>query len=308
MESNKETMQPDSSFKPLNVFDAPSEEDVLSLNVGGTHLDVSRGTLTCMPSLLASKFSGEWDDSLVRDANGRFFIDEEPELFTPVVNYLRDYNRMLPSATYAEPPSFSDTVKQRRLERLLKSIHLKPILAFQWMRRNNDRMSVLDGSILAKVSCPCDYPGRSFDESEYVIQRQANDNRRIVSFEAEVHVAGGAECYIGWLEYTLDNDPADNLDVSSELRLELPGGLLMSFVEDDVDFPDIDRCIDLVKKADYKVHCVNHGADWYIDGALVADISEHNRLFSGLQPCIQTYRNGGSVSFQLVNVECEEDK
>ena len=125
------------SIKPINVFDFPSDDDVLSLNVGGTHLDVCRGTLTCMPSLLATKYSGEWDDSLIRDASGRFFVDEEPELFVSVVNYLRDVNRMLPSAnglTYAKPPSFSDSDKQLRWERLLESIHLEPIRPFKWMR------------------------------------------------------------------------------------------------------------------------------------------------------------------------------
>ena len=140
MESDKETTQRlaaalAGSLKPLNVFDDPSDDDVLALNVGGTHLDVSRRTLTCVPSLLATKYSGDCDSSLPRDANGRFFVDEEPELFVALVNYLRDVNRVLPSGTCAKPPSFSDADKQLRWKRLLEAIHLQPVLPFYWAKK-----------------------------------------------------------------------------------------------------------------------------------------------------------------------------
>lgn len=39
--------------------------DVLTLNVGGTCISVLRRTLTCVEgSMLASRFSGRWDDAL----------------------------------------------------------------------------------------------------------------------------------------------------------------------------------------------------------------------------------------------------
>lgn len=56
--------------------------DVLHLNVGGTLTTVLRRTLISVEgSMLASRFSGRWDDSLEKDRDGHFFIDQPIELF-----------------------------------------------------------------------------------------------------------------------------------------------------------------------------------------------------------------------------------
>ncbi|GFH53166.1 hypothetical protein CTEN210_09642 [Chaetoceros tenuissimus] len=63
--------------------------DVLHLNIGGKRLDVLRRTLCSIESsMLASRFSGRWDDSL-KDEKGHFFINEEYTLFKAMVDYLR---------------------------------------------------------------------------------------------------------------------------------------------------------------------------------------------------------------------------
>jgi len=65
--------------------------DVLHLNVGGTKTTALRRTLTSIPgSMLASKFSGRWDDSLEKDRDGNFFIDQDYALFYPLLIYLRN--------------------------------------------------------------------------------------------------------------------------------------------------------------------------------------------------------------------------
>lgn len=76
------------SEKRLMAGRKPS--DVLVLNLGGTKLHVSRKTL-CQyePSLLAAHFSGRWDESVEKDADGAFFIDQPVELFLPLINFLR---------------------------------------------------------------------------------------------------------------------------------------------------------------------------------------------------------------------------
>jgi len=72
------------------VFGNTKPSDVLHLNVGGTKMAVLRRTLTSVEgSMLASRFSGRWDESIERDENGHFFIDQEFALFEPMVNYLR---------------------------------------------------------------------------------------------------------------------------------------------------------------------------------------------------------------------------
>jgi hypothetical protein len=70
---------------------AGKESDVLHLNVGGTTtIAVSRRILTQFEdSMLASKFCGRLDDSLEKDKEGNFFIDEDPAVFLRLVNFLR---------------------------------------------------------------------------------------------------------------------------------------------------------------------------------------------------------------------------
>jgi hypothetical protein len=64
--------------------------DVLYLNVGGDKMAVLRKTITSVEgSMLASRFSGRWDDNLEKDHDGNFFIDQPIELFRPMIDYLR---------------------------------------------------------------------------------------------------------------------------------------------------------------------------------------------------------------------------
>ena len=80
----------------LTRFDAKHpnagrDTDVLELNVGGgCQVSVLRRTLTQFDeSMLASRFSGRWDDSLEKDSEGKFFIDQDPAIFLILINYLR---------------------------------------------------------------------------------------------------------------------------------------------------------------------------------------------------------------------------
>ena len=64
--------------------------DVIELNIGGMLVMSKRSTLClCEGSLLASMFSGRWEESLTRDEAGRVFLDYEPKLFLVVLNHLR---------------------------------------------------------------------------------------------------------------------------------------------------------------------------------------------------------------------------
>jgi BTB/POZ domain len=67
------------------------ETDVLHLNIGGsTNIAVLRRILTQFEdSMLASKFSGRWDDSIAKDKDGNFFLDHDPVVFLKLINFLR---------------------------------------------------------------------------------------------------------------------------------------------------------------------------------------------------------------------------
>jgi BTB/POZ domain len=79
--------------EPVKTSDRkdPCGKDVLHLNIGGSkQIAVLRSTLTFVEgSMLATKFSGRWDDSLEKDRDGNFFIDQPPDLFIPMIDFLQ---------------------------------------------------------------------------------------------------------------------------------------------------------------------------------------------------------------------------
>jgi septum formation inhibitor MinC len=58
---------------------AASASPIVNLNVGGEKMSTSRATLTIAEgSLLATMFSGKWEDKLMKDTNGCIFLDYDP--------------------------------------------------------------------------------------------------------------------------------------------------------------------------------------------------------------------------------------
>ena len=88
--------------KRLMAGQRPS--DVIPLNIGGTKTHALRSTL-CQyePSLLAAKFSGRWDDSSPKDADGYFFIDHPYEVFIFLLDFLRAKAIETPDTPVAMP-------------------------------------------------------------------------------------------------------------------------------------------------------------------------------------------------------------
>jgi hypothetical protein len=77
------------------------DDDIIKLNVGGTKITTKRSTLCQVKgSLLASMFSGRWEDSLARDEDDRVFFDFNPQYFLLILEYLRGKT----IATLESPP------------------------------------------------------------------------------------------------------------------------------------------------------------------------------------------------------------
>ena len=69
---------------------AVKDDDIINLNVGGTKMTTKRSTLCQVKgSLLASMFSGRWEDSLSRDKDDCVFFDWNPQHFILILEYLR---------------------------------------------------------------------------------------------------------------------------------------------------------------------------------------------------------------------------
>jgi len=112
--------------------------DVLSLNIGGTKCHACRRTL-CLyePSMLATHFSGRWDDNVEKDSDGCFFIDQPYELFKPLLDYLRD--KAIESLDMPVPPPVrgkllpngemsTDEISVKRFDRMVEHYGMTPFV------------------------------------------------------------------------------------------------------------------------------------------------------------------------------------
>lgn len=64
------------------------ESEIINLNVGGQRFATSKSTLTWIPdSFFSCLLSGRI--SSIKDCNGAYFIDRDPEAFIPILNFLR---------------------------------------------------------------------------------------------------------------------------------------------------------------------------------------------------------------------------
>ena len=67
-----------------------SDDDIIRLNVGGQKFTTTRSTLYQVEgSLLATMFSGRWEDAVKRDEDGAVFFDFNPQYFGYILDYLR---------------------------------------------------------------------------------------------------------------------------------------------------------------------------------------------------------------------------
>jgi BTB/POZ domain len=94
---------------------APDASDIVTINVGGqVILQVHRDTL-CLAapgSRFAALFSGRWEGHCVKDAQGRIFLDHDPELVLLIVNYLRIKRVEDPADVPVDPPTPPDEKRQ----------------------------------------------------------------------------------------------------------------------------------------------------------------------------------------------------
>ena len=88
-EQVKAEVEANNSEKERKEVDNMSD-DIINLNIGGTKLTTLRSTLCQVEdSLLATMFSGRWEDNITRDKDGAVFFDFNPQHFILILDYLR---------------------------------------------------------------------------------------------------------------------------------------------------------------------------------------------------------------------------
>lgn len=173
------------------LFGDKSDSDVLSLNVGGDKLSVLRRTLTSVEgSMLASRFSGRWDESIEKDGEGNFFIDQPIELFRPMVNYLRAKALQNPMSPPVRSPHLKDFEMRQDFYRLVEYFGMTNGIYPTFIDLHRGET----GSV--EIGDFPDCSVRSREWNTFTVQTQGHE-REIISFEI---VLGNVErMQIGWI-------------------------------------------------------------------------------------------------------------
>lgn len=239
-----------------------SPNDVLHLNIGGTITAVLRRTLTSVEgSMLASRFSGRWDDSLEKDRHGNFFIDQSIELVQPMINYLRAKSCETALAPPVTSPEFESEEMRRDFIRMVEYFGMTPGIY-------PTVMEICRGEPeLAKI---CGHPKLSVTSREwstFTLETQGH-KRPITSFSV---VLGTVEkVQIGWVRtghFVKRLRRGDHKGVGEEkfsFGLDCTrGGLLY-----EGSFTKLDDGLDTSEGT--VIRCENRGERWLVNGQLVA--------------------------------------
>jgi len=126
--AEKQTRLEDTEKRIFSIVDGAS--DVVDLNVGGHPVSTTRGVLcSAEGSLLAGMFSGNFDNRLKRDKDGRIFLDVDPPLFNRILLHLRlrriaspDCPAPLPCVPEDQRPEYDMMVKYFGLETFMYGV------------------------------------------------------------------------------------------------------------------------------------------------------------------------------------------
>lgn len=206
------------------IFGDKSDNDVLHLNVGGDRMSVLRRTLTCVEgSMLASRFSGRWDDTLEKDSDGYFFIDQPMELFRPMINHLRAKSCETPLGPPVKSPYLKDYELRLDFYRMVEYFGMTSGIYPTVIEMHRGDLDT------AEIGSFPDCYVKSSEWSTFTVQTLGH-NRDITSFEI---VLGSVErMQIGWINESryVENVSEDKNGVGEEensLALDCcRGGLL----------------------------------------------------------------------------------
>jgi hypothetical protein len=181
--------------------------DVIRLNVGGSaRIDVLRRTLTSVEgSLLASQFSGRWDESLNKDADGNFFLDHPGGLFLVLVDYLRD-RELAPPVGPALASPFPGSSLQNKFLRILEHYGVTlAVYPFSLYRIEGDG----EDNAIEAITGVC--PGTSLTNSKarggspesYILKPAKGSGHRYKVRAFEVDIEKGTKAMIGFASDSL---------------------------------------------------------------------------------------------------------
>jgi len=240
--------------------------DVLSLNVGGTLVSVLRKTITAVPgSMLATRFSGRWDDNSEKDSNGNFFIDQPFELFGPIIDYLRKkrcHTAFAPPLKSPEAKHFGGdhdkyldflrVVEYYGMSQAIFPVRVEALFDYEWSQREPDES--------AGISIT----------TEWNIFKLVIDghSRKIRSFEITIGKVKNMQ--IGWVTPHVWNNLNGVGETVQTIGIDCnKKGLIQAG-----HFTPIAETFTMDLPVGAVIRCENRGAQWYIDGQLIFSADE----------------------------------
>jgi hypothetical protein len=246
-------------------------DDVLDLNIGGTPTSVLRRTLTQIDgSMLAAKFSGRWDESLTKDANGRFFIDQDFALFERLINFLRELSCQTESTEFPMSPKFQDMSLQRSFNTMVEyyglTLGVFPINCYMYDKGKELVVKYRSTAIT------------SSEKTTYLLMPTENSHRRFVK-SYEVSLGLHSTVQIGWASPTYRKEAAE-FDSEGHVGVGYSeSSVAFDSARNAVVFTDDDetiltKCGGIEIKEGTVIRCQDKGSVWMFDGeAKVSQVS-----------------------------------
>jgi BTB/POZ domain len=184
----------DSGQNNKNNHNDPCGKDVLHLNVGGSkQIAVLRSTLMCLEgSMLATRFSGRWDDSLEKDRDGNFFIDQPADLFMPIIDFLQCKTKETtqhPSISFPSVEEFGGFNRFKKFANIVEFYGMTSVVLPPRIRllsaKHPDNVRISGHYVDARDHVLCDLVTWPWEP------------RRIQSFDTTIEVVGTLK--VGWV-------------------------------------------------------------------------------------------------------------
>jgi hypothetical protein len=218
----------------------PRGDDVLTLDIGGEKIvKTLRSTLTGVTgTVLAKRFSGRWDDTLPKNRDGYFFIDYTPDIFLPLLDYLRSLSSMTSNEPQVPPftPSFSDSRNETafRFRTMIDAFDMTNVLYnYEIYQLKPDRpfFGADRATLVSKDSAVTELVLESEKGSAFVLDRPVRTtgdchSRRVQAFEITIKKDAGIK--IGWTRRDIYrtqpiNGMGKSMTIDSKSQPPLPG-------------------------------------------------------------------------------------
>lgn len=188
-----------------NDGDRASEADLLEINAGGRIVSVTRRTLTQIKgSRLEAIFSGRWEKELLRDKDGRIFLDVNSDCFQALVDFLNQ-RRITPPEEDIDPP-FAGEENKNYIDCLLLCFGIEKLVSSaprQMEERSKEDVLVEDWESLTFDEFSGEFKRHLKSEQQALIAAKKDLSEQEHSFKQEKQALscfmGGKQGDIVWL-------------------------------------------------------------------------------------------------------------